>query len=558
MHFKVPKTIRHLTALVAACLLACVQQTLAQPVGQGRAAAQSVPARAPQDAKAHAEVRAKEAKRAARKSKATKNPPSSKPERVQPRLKGAAPAGAVAGAGVAAALAVPRAQAVQSSVPAQPPSNLMPLPQVVGPLPEGNLDSRVRGNDKGPGGVGALPAQAQTPQGGLSLQYVLDVALQAHPSLQAARLDMLASGEDQTAAQRQRLPTLSAVVENSSTNTSVISTRVLRLEQNLWDAGRLSARIREAETNVGVNQARVYITAQQLSLQIINAWQNLMASDGRIRVAQDTIARLQGYRDQMQRRVQAEASPPIDLELVNSRMLQTEVELTQAQNSRRVALSRLEQFSGLEGLSRMVLPPVQMPGLSLTEPQHRWLQQVDWIEVANRHPNVQKARQDAIAAQHRIDAKKAEQYPQVYLRVDQPINAVNNDITGFVGLRYTPGAGFSTLAEAQALSTRAASLEQAVDAAVREVTENLFTDRDDFSSSRSRLMALERAVKGSEQVLESYTRQFTASRKSWLDLMNAVRELAQNQYAMADSQAAMTAALYRLQVRMGEPVQPAP
>ena len=144
------------------------------------------------------------------------------------------------------------------------------------------------------------------------------------------------------------------------------------------------------------------------------------------------------------------------------------------------------------------------------------------------------------------------------MRVDQPINAANNDITGFVGLRYTPGAGLATAVEAQALASRAASLEQAVDTAVREVTENLFTDRDEFNSSRSRLLALERAVKGSESVLESYTRQFTASRKSWLDLMNAVRELAQNQYAMADSHAAMMAALYRLQVRMGDPVQPAP
>ena len=51
--------------------------------------------------------------------------------------------------------------------------------------------------------------------------------------------------------------------------------------------------------------------------------------------------------------------------------------------------------------------------------------------------------------------------------------------------------------------------------------------------------------------LDSYSRQFTAGRKTWIDLLNAVRELAQNQYARADSQAALAAAVYRLQVRLG-------
>jgi adhesin transport system outer membrane protein len=91
---------------------------------------------------------------------------------------------------------------------------------------------------------------------------------------------------------------------------------------------------------------------------------------------------------------------------------------------------------------------------------------------------------------------------------------------------------------------------------MRDATEGLMTDRDEFQSSRSRMQALEKAVKGSETVLLSYSRQFNASRKTWLDLMNAVRELAQNQYVLADAQASMAAALYRLQVRMAEPVQP--
>lgn len=405
----------------------------------------------------------------------------------------------------------------------------------------------------------ALPPEALTASGSLRLQYILDAAIQGHPSIQAARLDMRASGEDQRAIERQRWPSLSAVLENKSNNTRVSSTRMLRLEQTVWDAGRLSARIREAESNIGLNQSRIYISAQTLSLQVLAAWQSLLAADGRIRVARDTLRKLAEYRQQMERRVQAEASPPIDLELVMSRTLQTEVELTQALNAREVALGRIEQYSGLESLSlEGVLAPVEVPAMAAIEPVAARMLDLDWVDAVARHPNVQKARQDAVVAQARIEAKRAEQFPQLYVRLDQPINGANNDVAGFVGFRYTPGAGLSTGIEAQALATRAASMDQAVNTAAREVKEALFTDRDDFNASRSRLLALEKAVAGSRVVLDSYGRQFNASRKTWLDLMNAVRELAQNQYALVDSQAAMQAALYRLQVRLGEAVHPAP
>lgn len=406
-------------------------------------------------------------------------------------------------------------------------------------------------------GPAALAPEALDAHGGLRLRYLLDMATQAHPSVQAARLDIRASAQDQRAAERQRWPTLTALVENRSNNPSVVASRVMRVEQTLWDAGRVSARIREAETAVSVNQTRVYITVQQLHLQTVGAWQTLVTAEGRMAVARDTLAQLADYRAQMERRVQAEASPPIDLELVHSRIMQTEVELNQAVNSRQQALSRIEQLAGLPDLQRLPWSPPVLPALAQVQPQMDQLAQIDWLDVARRHPNVEKARHDVAAARQRLEAKRAEQLPQVYLRVDRPLGAANNDLAGFVGLRYSPGAGMATGVEAQALAERAASLEQSIEVAVREVREALMADRDDLQSNRSRMLVLEKAVEGSRAVLASYSRQFVAGRKTWLDLLNAVRELSQNQYALADSRAAMLAALYRLQLRMGESVQPA-
>jgi adhesin transport system outer membrane protein len=80
----------------------------------------------------------------------------------------------------------------------------------------------------------------------------------------------------------------------------------------------------------------------------------------------------------------------------------------------------------------------------------------------------------------------------------------------------------------------------------------LLSDQEELANTRRRITALEKSVTGSDLVLASYQRQFQAGRKTWQDLLNAARELAQNQYALVDAQAAMMGAMYRLQVRMGQ------
>lgn len=145
---------------------------------------------------------------------------------------------------------------------------------------------------------------------------------------------------------------------------------------------------------------------------------------------------------------------------------------------------------------------------------------------------------------------------QAYVRVYKPLGSnlagANTGTTAFVGLRYAPGAGFAQFTEAQALATRVASAEQTIDAALRTELNTLQNDREEFFSARSRMQAVESAVAGSAAVLESYLRQFQGGRKTWQDLLNAARELAQSQYAEVDARASMAGAMYRLQIRLGE------
>ena len=190
-------------------------------------------------------------------------------------------------------------------------------------------------------------ANAVPSQEALTLNLLLSAAAATHPSMLAARFEAQATVVDVTAAERQRWPVVSAVLESASNSkNSTATTRLLRLQQTLWDGGRNSARIADAENLAEIGQIKVDLQRQQLYLQIVAGWQNLLNASERKKIAQKTIERLKIYQAQMQRRVDAEASSRIDLELADSRLLQTSVELNTSQYSLQVALTRLQQLSG--------------------------------------------------------------------------------------------------------------------------------------------------------------------------------------------------------------------
>ena len=404
-----------------------------------------------------------------------------------------------------------------------------------------------------------FPAWGQTEATNQNLPSFTVEALYAaanltHPLLQAARLEAQAGTIDVAAIERQRWPTLSAVVESDTGNTSSLPSHSLRVQQIVWDAGLVSSRVTEAENQVTISKLRVQLQQRQIFLQISNAWQSMWAAHARVQVAQKTMDRLNGFRVQMQRRVDAEASSRIDLVFANSRQLQTQVELEAAQRNLKVALLKLEQLSGEANLRQRLPALAPFPALPSAAPFLQQLQQIDWVDLAVRAPAVQIARSDVVSAHNRLRTKEAEKWPQLYVRLDVPIGNnyfnVNNSTVVFAGLSYTPGAGFANVVEAQALSTRVAKSEQGVEVAMKDIQETMQNDREEFLNAYAQISTLEKSVAGSDMVLASFERQFQANRKTWLDLLNQVRELAQNEYALVDAQASLVGSRLRLEINM--------
>lgn len=401
------------------------------------------------------------------------------------------------------------------------------------------------------------PVMAQTP---LIFKELLSQANASYPALQAARLEKRAALEELEASRRLYWPTISAVAESASNKATTTSpNRALQIEQTLWDAGNVKSRIAESQSITDIQALKAALLQEEVYLQLANAWQNMLASKERMDVAQQTISRLQGYLQQMQRRVKIEASPRIDLELANSRILQTQVEYTAAQNSLRQALTRMEQYTGRHDLPAVVASKTTSSAVAPSPNFSATLHNTDWQAVVDQHPTIAKAKAESVQSQNRLDQKKSEAWPQLYARINQPLSqpapGYTTGPTAFVGLRYSTSAGFANQLQAQALATRVVSAQELINAAATDLRQTLQVDQDEYLNAQSRIESLEKSVQGSDLVLVSYQRQFQAGKKSWQDLLNAVRELAQNQYALADARASLQGAMYRLQIRTGQDVQ---
>jgi adhesin transport system outer membrane protein len=85
---------------------------------------------------------------------------------------------------------------------------------------------------------------------------------------------------------------------------------------------------------------------------------------------------------------------------------------------------------------------------------------------------------------------------------------------------------------------------------MKEAQESLQNDREEFINAHAQVAALEKSVAGSDAVLASFERQFQANRKTWLDLLNQVREVAQNEYALTDAQASLVGSRLRIELNM--------
>lgn len=398
-------------------------------------------------------------------------------------------------------------------------------------------------------GLQAQGAQA-TPasQAGASLGFrqLLQMAVETHPTVASARFDQQSAQSMIEAARQQFLPAPGVETESRSGR----SATVFRLTQPLWTGGRLTADLRLSELRELRAREAISDTQITLATRVAGLAQAYLLNAGR-RVAQErNVSTLNDLLRMIERRNQAEVSAATDVNMVRTRLAQAQADLESFRALENSALAQLGSAIGR---------PLQPGELELPSPPPRPPMLARLLERALQdNPHLHLTEIDARLAEVDIDRTRAAMWPTVSLRLERQVGeylgsaAPGNRV--FVSMQYAPGSGLSLGSQIQAAEQRLSAVQRTVEAGRRDVAERVEAEWRDLESTQRRLPELQRSRQGAAEVLESNRRLFVTGRRSWIDLLNSVREIAQAEQAEAEASASSVGAYYRLGLLLGIPM----
>ena len=371
------------------------------------------------------------------------------------------------------------------------------------------------------------------------LDRAATLAAATHPLVQAAEAESDALDADLRTARFQRYPSLSVEALAATEGSSFADQDGLALnavlEQPIWSGGRIGGEIERARAARRVGENRVDESQRDIVIRVVSAYYEYVIAAERIAVLEASVAQHNELLAAIGRRVEREVSPLADLTLGRSRTAQVELDLASAMESRDSARLRLLQLTGGVEIDP-VLPP---SGVSRSLPP----EENALAEALGCSPSLRALQNLVDVAQAQRDVAQANFWPQLLAQVSQ------NEITGTraaLVLRAQLGPGLSNISQLEASDARILRALAEFGENERNLREQLSRDYVVVRAAERRIAAGVLAADAADDIIASYQRQFIAGRRSWLDVMNAVREAANARLTESDARVSAAAASARI------------
>lgn len=376
-----------------------------------------------------------------------------------------------------------------------------------------------------------------------SFQQLTQQAIATHPSILSKRSLAAAAHADLDSASSQRYPTPSLEASSRGSSGGASSGTLLRIQQPLWAGGRITAGIDAAQSRQEAAESGIDEIKDEVTLKVIGAYVEAIRQQSREDSAKLNVAEHEKLLGLIRRRVTQEVSPSVDRDLAESRLYQAQNELSLVRQALSNALTQLTQLTG-KAVERVL--DSKSAGDSVPGGRDQALEQ-----AISRSPALQRLAAEERAAASDVASKQAVLWPQLALRYEKKYGQFADEQL-MVVLEVQPGAGLSAASGVSAARAREEAARQSRDTALRDLSERISVDWNEFQSAQGRLQNALKARLASAGVSESYARQYTAGRKGWLDVLNAVREATQSEYSVADANAQLFGATLRLRLTTGE------
>lgn len=396
---------------------------------------------------------------------------------------------------------------------------------------------------------GALSASAQISVGKpAGLQEALHSMLRNHPALAGKQAQVRSKESAADAARAARYPSISASTgAGQSSGYSGASTTTVSARQPLWAFGRIDSSIAYADQDIQVQQADAWSTRRQLLEETAASYASVQGARERLAVAERSVQRHQELQQQIQRRANGGLASAVDVSMAQARWLQARSQRESTGTDLRNAEAALFALTQV-----FIASDLPIPHAALNLPSDPAISEQVWAQSA-----AIRLREAVVAlAEADVQRERSANMPTVLLEaarnhVARLPNQASSTTINIVMQASLEGMGLANQAQQRAALERVEAARQDLAQLRHEQQVQLQQLLDRRASDQALLAGYAESVATLENTLTSFRRQYESGYKSWLDVLNAVRELTEQQMQQAQVQANWRINSLRLATRMG-------
>lgn len=410
--------------------------------------------------------------------------------------------------------------------------------------------------------AGVTTAELADAPSAWTLEQLVDRALRTNPRVLGQQEGVAVAQAGVSAARWEYFATPQVQVESTRDDRLITSS----LTQPLYAFGRIGATMAAARAQARAADFRTHESRRDIALRVLELYGQFTSVSRQIEVLGADIERHLDLEAMIHRRVDSGLSAPVDLNLVQTRLNQSRILRITLRARQRAALAALTQIVGVPlaaGNVQVARLPDQaggpgseaLPGaLFVDQPGNGDLVQ----RCLDHNPALQRAEAEVAVTEAEARRARSTMFPTIVARLENrsftsgyPGNGLP-DTRFTIGLTLNTGAGLSALAGVSAAQarTRVATLNRA--ALRQDVTSTVISALETFAAARKSVDALRQNRLVQEQTAQSYNRMFLAGKRSWLDLLNMVREQSTIERDLADAEVQLFVADYRLRIEAGD------
>lgn len=345
-----------------------------------------------------------------------------------------------------------------------------------------------------------------------ALGEAVNIVTKNYPSALSERAALQAAASDVKSAKWLRFPSVTGNLAYLDDERG--ATPQVVVEAPIWSGGRISSNIRRARAEEDVSSARYVEIVQELARTTAQAYFEVARLTQREQLLESSLKEHVALVETMERRVAQEISPQADLELARSRAAQIEQDYTITAAQRRTTLRVLAELIADPTYDLGPLPQYD-PEAPLTNREALEDQAVAYS------PTMKRLNGQADVARADLDARRASLFPQVGAQYSY------DDVFGSrvgVVVRAQNTGGLSQLSDVNSARLRIQSALETIRVSEQQLRRDIESSLIQYDAAKRRAEISQNAATTAARVSASYTRQFIAGRRSWLDVMNALRE----------------------------------